>query len=207
VKLRWKLAVLAIGILPYVILQSRAIVLYRWWQPINIPLRFQSGHFGSPEFAIRETGRYDVLIEFDNKFSRDSCVFGFPFWDSAQGHFQPIDALDIWWQVLSEGRVIATGPIASPNELYVNRVARSIGQFDALNGHQYRVEVSLLRDPCGLDAANPHLIVESFDAYSEGPIVLGQAALFVALLVTAAVLISFVIGVLRMKYGRTSGLT
>ena len=135
-------------------------------------------------------------------------MFNFPSWDSAQHRVQTTRGVDLRWEVLDEGRVVAMGPIEPPNMFYVTRIARSIGHFAALKGHRYMVEVYLLRDPCGLDAANPRLIVESFSAFSEAPVFFLQATLLLAVLVTVPVLISLVPSALRaVKHLRPTGVS
>jgi len=199
VRVPWKLALVAAGVLPYVVAQSWVDLQLRAWHPITVPIRLRAGEFASLEFTTNATAGYDILLEVDRKiaFDRTVCLLGLAYGDEARRCPGIPEVLDLRWTVRSQGRVIASEPIEAVRQgTYSDTIARRIGRFDAVEGQRYAVEVSVLRDGSELDPTNPRLIVE-IPGYWEGPSMLLQLTFLLAVVVVGCALIFALPGAFR----------
>jgi len=136
----------------------------RNWEPLDIPISLHQGIINTPTLRPDLDGDYEILIEFDKKFSlnRMECMLGVltpkgtrPDWCSGIP-----DLINISWTLFEGKKIISHGDSSYyPGGVWSAKVDRHIGRFQARKGHTYTVALNVKRNASELNIANPRLVI------------------------------------------------
>jgi len=145
----------------------------RNWEPLDIPISLHQGIINTPTLGPDLDGDYEILIEFDKKFSlnRMECMLGVltpkgtrPDWCSGIP-----DLINISWTLFEGKQEISDGDSSYyPGGVWSAKVDRHIGRFQGRKGHSYTVALNVRRNASELNIANPRLVIGVSQEEGEG---------------------------------------
>jgi hypothetical protein len=140
---------------------------------LDMPVSLGLCSIRTPELAVTKNGGYRFMLEADHRFmqgadgvlgaKRVDCMLGL-FSGAWQRHYdgcfdgEPLLKAD--WTVWLGDQVVSRG--SSPLEGHQSGLAKIMGYFAGEAGKKYVVEVKFLKDGSGINAADPHLIVQRY---------------------------------------------
>jgi hypothetical protein len=189
---RLGLALAILGILPYLTMQSWGILQQRTYEPLKYPLSLQLGSITSPEFTVRASTEYLILLEFDRslEFQRMQCLLGLVEWQADKKCRNIPEVVDVSWRVLSDGRPNSSGSSRdAKGGAYSDTIAKIIGYFDGIKGQHNVVLLDIRRDGSELHSAAPRLVVQVHPSYWKGTAIWIQLTFYWAVIVGGAGLV------------------
>jgi hypothetical protein len=130
---------------------------------VDIPVSLAVGSVRTPEFSP-PTSWYWILVQVEKPlpFNQMQCMMGVtanPFEAKNCTSDDPLLRAD--WTVREDGKIASSGSSTNhADDKYTkDNIFKFLGQFPALSGHKYVLEVKFTKDGTPLNVANPHLIV------------------------------------------------
>jgi hypothetical protein len=124
---------------------------------VDIPVSLAEGTVRTPEFSPPKSGWHWIMIQVEKPlpFYQEGCMMGAL---SSCSSDHPLLQAD--WTAWQDGQVVLSGSSKPGVDMYWNDfMFKFIGDFPALVGKKYVVEVKFTKDGTPLNVANPHLII------------------------------------------------
>lgn len=139
--------------------------------PLDVPISMSVGHIHTPEFTLRISAYYLILVDVEKKpFPGDTlwCLLGngdiSPMWRAKCASSPSI--IKASWTLQNEGEIVLQGSTedeaGSGTAVTENSIGRAIGTFVGGRGCRYVLDVDVLADASRLNVGHPHLKVSAF---------------------------------------------
>jgi hypothetical protein len=131
---------------------------------VDIPASLAVGTIRTPEFSP-STHWYWIMVQVEKPlpFRQMECMMA--VMDDSPGSLKecPLSdrLLSAEWTVLEDGKIVSSGSSTTHADAKYTKenIFKFLGDFPALPGKKYVVEVKFTKDGTPLNVANPHLIV------------------------------------------------
>lgn len=136
---------------------------------IEIPISLAKGTIRTPEFPVRRSSVYNIVIDVRWLLPTAElrCKMGFAV-SPSDNQCDGQSLLRLSWRVLDGNQIVAEGVDDDRNgdfDANSRSLIKHIGHFKGKAKHRYVVEVTFKEDASQLNVTQPHLIVETPDSW------------------------------------------
>ncbi len=134
------------------------------WEPLVLPVSLHPGTIRTPEITTDRDGKYDIVMEFDEKYDIRTmeCLLGIDLSTAGNPNRcnQIASLIEISWTLFEDDHIVAEGD-SNDDRSYIwsSTVERMLGSFRGQMGHRYNLVLKIRRDGSELNTANPRIKV------------------------------------------------
>ncbi len=132
---------------------------------VDMPVSLAVGTIQTPEFSPRKTAWHRIMVQVEKPLPTKEIACMMAVANDSPGSWRDCPLSDRLlradWTVWEDGKVATNGSSTTyAGDAYTrDNIFKFLGDFPALSGHKYVLEVKFTKDGTALNVANPHLII------------------------------------------------